>query len=90
MCGAPAYVGLWANSGHWPLFDHFVGTRQQRGRHGEAERRGGFQVDQDVLERFCNLPTRWPGQPTSEMGQNPNATRVPLCLLPPAAAMPPQ
>jgi len=30
------------------LFDHLVGTREpreQRGRHGEAERPGGFEVD---------------------------------------------
>ena len=26
-------------------FNHLVGTREQRGRHGEAERLGGLEVD---------------------------------------------
>jgi hypothetical protein len=28
-----------------PLFDHLVGAGEQRSRHIEAERLGGFQVD---------------------------------------------
>jgi hypothetical protein len=32
-----------------PLFDHLVGGQQQTGRHFEAERSGGLQVD-DKLE----------------------------------------
>ena len=35
------------------LFDHLVGAGKQRGRHGEVERLGGFEVDRQV-ER-CGL-----------------------------------
>src|SRR6266478_6452631 len=43
-------------------FDHFVGARQQRGRHGDAERPGGLEVDDQLnpgwlldrqVRRFC-------------------------------------
>jgi hypothetical protein len=34
------------------LFDHFVGTGEQRGRHGKAERLSSFEIDhQFVLGR---------------------------------------
>src|SRR5262249_61011898 len=37
---------LWANSGHWPrLFDHLIGARKERWRHGETKCLGGLQVN---------------------------------------------
>ena len=41
------------------LFDHLVGAGEQRGRHGEVERLGGFEVDRQV-ER-CGLLHRQVG-----------------------------
>jgi hypothetical protein len=42
------------------LFDHLVGAGEQRGRHLEAERLGGRQIDAasatEVLNFFDNVP----------------------------------
>ena len=32
-----------------PLFDHLVGTRDQRLRHGESERLRGFEIDYQLI-----------------------------------------
>jgi hypothetical protein len=46
---------LWANSGLMQcskrllLFDHLIGTREQRGRHGKAERFCSFEVDHQLV-----------------------------------------
>jgi hypothetical protein len=42
--GIPASENLHMN-GHGRLFDHLIGAGKQRGRHGEAERFGGLEVD---------------------------------------------
>ena len=39
---------LWVKSGHRQLFDHLVGARKQRGRHREAERLCGLEVDHEI------------------------------------------
>src|SRR5262245_34384557 len=58
QCTSPC--PLWANSGlmqrsKGALFNHLAGTREQRGRHSEAERLSGFEVDcQFVLGRRLN------------------------------------
>ena len=39
---------LWAISGHLGLFDHLVGTREQRGRYGEAERLGSSEIENEL------------------------------------------
>src|SRR5262249_29551303 len=46
---------LWANSGHpRHLFDHLVGAGEHARRHGEAERLGRFEIDQQfVLVSAC-------------------------------------
>ena len=44
-----------------PLFDHLVGGRQDRGRHREAERLGGLQVDnQFKLDWLLHGQIAWP------------------------------
>ena len=42
MCGATRDVRFVPIADIDGLFDHLVGTRQQRGRHSEAERFGGL------------------------------------------------
>jgi hypothetical protein len=38
---------LWANSGHETLFDHLVGTGEQRRRYIEADHFGRLQIDDE-------------------------------------------
>ena len=47
---------LSATSGLVRLFDHLVGTIQQRRQHREAERLGGFQIDNEF--KFRGLLSR--------------------------------
>ena len=44
---------LCANSGHRALFDHLVGTGEQRRRYGEAEQPRGLGVDHQL--KRCRL-----------------------------------
>ena len=39
---------LWANSGHWRLFNYFIGTLEQRRRHCETEHCRGLHVDNQL------------------------------------------
>ena len=45
MCSAKRHVRFTPESGHSPSFDHLVGAAEKRWRHAEAERLGGFQID---------------------------------------------
>jgi hypothetical protein len=38
------------------LFDYLVGAREQRWRHGETERLGGLEIDEEL--NFCRLLDR--------------------------------
>ena len=53
MCGATRDVRFRANSGHRTLsFDHLVRARLHRRRHANAERLGGFEID-DQFKLRC-------------------------------------
>src|SRR6266568_7386538 len=50
-----------ANKRHWAwLFDHLVGAADQRQRHGDTERLGGLEID-DQLDFRCPLDRQFGG-----------------------------
>jgi hypothetical protein len=58
----PFALPIWVWRRARASFDHFVGARQQRRRHGDAERPGGLEVDDQLnlgwlldrqIRRFC-------------------------------------
>ena len=60
MCGALGDVRFVPIADMAPLFDHLVGTGQQRGWHGEAECLGGLEIDHElVLGRRLHRQVCW-------------------------------